>query len=301
MKETNKMKFILLTIGILSFTSVFAQVDNEIQSIKERYYRANSADVLLEKLRLENIDFCLEGNNLAIIKLTNNNGKYEFYYDKDNYGNYYTYFAHLESQSNTPDLRAYYNQDNDLLLYKHDQKEIELSGYKRPDEEILLKSINSLNRFLNICSRNLNKKDSKITELENDLEKLKKVQITQVDTIKKELDTEESYYLYYLIRYKDGTGRVIKEKEESVTDHVWEQNIRFYNQSEEFYKLKRSITTFNTSRIIETHEFFYLRQSIKKKTFDNYEIQIKQTKDKEYGYIFDFRRFVPRIEYLCNY
>jgi hypothetical protein len=42
-------------------------------------------------------------------------------------------------------------------------------------------------------------------------------------------------------------------------------------------------------------------QSIKKVTFDNYEIQIKQTRDKEKGYIFDFRDFIPRIEYPNDY
>lgn len=296
------MKIIIQTLILLSFLPAFSQTENkEIQRIRDRYYRINGASVSLDIFKFDNIKFYLENNELVKIKLSEDLETYEFYYDKDRYGDYYPYFSYLNPKSGSPEIRAYYNQEIDLLLYKIDEDEISLTGYRRPDEEILLKSINSLNRFLNICSANLNKRDSEIERYEKELKRLEEVQIARVDTIKNEIHTEGTYDAHYLVRYKDKAGRIIKEKEENITDHVWEQSTTFHNENGKFYTLTKSITTFNTSRIIESREYFHFMQSIKKVTFDNYEIQIKQTRDKEKGYIFDFRDFIPRIEYPNDY
>lgn len=284
----NTIIFILL---INSFFTVLGQnVDTEIQSIRNKYYRVTGKEVNLQVLKMDNYEFYLENNSLVIIKLYEKAGHYEFYTDKENRAGLYSYFAFFESnEKENPDLRAYYTRGMNLIKYMEDQNVIEFSTHKRPDNEIAIKCINSLNTFLNMCSENLNVYSKEIDAIEKYISQVLYINdMATPDTVKNYLNEDESYEKHLIIQYKDKKGKVFKKISTSVSDHYWTEKTEILMDEKVVYETTQNIATYQTSSKSINHTYYNRQRRIKTIDFENYEIGIDNM---------DFSKFIPRIQY----
>ncbi len=73
----------------------FAQtIEEAVQKVRDRYYRINGAGVSLNKQSFEDVTCYFEGERIAIVKVLQPEGRYEYYYDdRSGYFPYFIYFG----------------------------------------------------------------------------------------------------------------------------------------------------------------------------------------------------------------
>ncbi|MEN8194702.1 MAG: hypothetical protein ABFS12_17915 [Bacteroidota bacterium] len=288
------MKNITISIGLIFFTlCVFAQSEGgNVQLIRDRYYRITGDDVKFQVLKYDNVEYYLENNKLAIIKVSERDGRYEFYFDfdKNRRNGLYAYFAYFESAiPEMPNLRAYYTQGLNLIRYMEDKEIMEISMYKRPDNKIALKCVNSLNAFLNICSENLNIYTKELAELGKNLNRIEhENDMSLPDTVKNYLNEDEGYDSHVILHYKDKKGNIFKKVSTSISDHSWTEEIDILMDGQTIYNVVKNQVTFQTTSKTITETYYYRSIRIKTVEYDNHDIWIED---------FDFSEFIPKIQF----
>ncbi|MEM1137082.1 MAG: hypothetical protein AAGI07_14690, partial [Bacteroidota bacterium] len=205
---------------------LIAQTTEEvIQSIRDRYYRINGASVNLTKVSLQGTDYYLENDKLSIAKEKIQSGKYEYYYDSQN-GDYHPYFIYFEpTDPSTAQLRAYYNDNTELVLFKEGEVATTYGLYENyPYKYLKQDAYNAVNLYFNtqVLSDypNDGRKDSILVEVARINES-----IVKTDTID----------FYEEDGGSGGTFRYLNEKQISVKVSIFEGGEHFGSIKNEYY------------------------------------------------------------------
>ena len=129
--QATKLTFFLFMIAL----NIYAQSKEEVvQSVRDRYYRINGGDVTLTKISLKGVDYFWADSKFAIAKKDTVGGRFEYYYDtySDEYFPYFIYFE-SDDKSKKPDIRAYYDEEGELVVYKENLEEITFTDLAHTD------------------------------------------------------------------------------------------------------------------------------------------------------------------------
>lgn len=145
-----KFKAVLVLLFFVPFLALAQNREEVIQKIRDRYYRINGGSVKLVKRSLDGTDYYLENDKLSIAKKEVQDGRYEYYFDSEN-GEYYPYFIYFEPKNaSAPQLRAYYNDDTELILFKEGEIDTVYNLYGNyPYKYLKQDAYNALNLFFN--------------------------------------------------------------------------------------------------------------------------------------------------------
>lgn len=297
----SKFKLTILLIFFINYCAFSQSKEEVVQSIRERYYRVNGSNVSLNKMYLDNSEYYFENNKLAIIKVKENEDKetgiFEFYFDRNRDGDYYPYFIYFnpDNKELVSEKRLYFNEDNECVLFKENQEEVEFEPWKSTNNKYFIKSMNSLNILQNICMESMNNREKKISEIDETIKRIEG-SIIQKDTIENVIE-EESYYSHFVIQFKDKDGEVVKKQENSGSDHELSEKFTYFDKWGKIYTIEKSIVTFQNSRFRTEINYYFIRNKIKSIEYDSYGVFISKEYNDKMGWVFDFKDFVPKISY----
>ena len=194
----------------------YGQDNEDIQRIRDRYYRITGSSVELEKLSLDETDYYFEINKLSIVKRNSKQGKYEYYFDFTN-DSYYPYFIYFEptDKSELP-LRAYYNEDAELILLKEGSNEKTFGQFEQnPFRYLKQDAYNSINLLFNHFVLTQNPMDDRANKI---LSKVKLINesIVVIDTVE---FNEDDGGTSGKLRYLDKNQNKIKTSSFSWGEH----------------------------------------------------------------------------------
>ena len=230
----------ILTISLILLVSAFLFGQNEsvIHSIRDRYYRINGEAVKLEKVTIEDTDYYFENKKLSIAKKESNEGRYEYYYDfmKDKYQPYFIYFEPKNNE--LPQLRAYYDDNANLVLLKENSKEyapISFDNYY-PHKFLKQDSYNALNVYFNHFTLSQNPNSGIVNTIFKEVKKITE-SIVKTDTIEyKVVEDGTSGKLKFL----DENGNTVKVKSFFGGEHGSFNDIKYYSNGQLIYSTGES-------------------------------------------------------------
>lgn len=295
-----KLKSTLLVV-ILSLLNLntYAQSSQEevVKKVRQRYYRINGGEVVLEKTKLDIVDYYLEGNQLAIAKENTHEGRYEYYYDFYEDGNYRPYFIFFESKDKqkNPDLRAYYDDDGRMVLYKEGAEEKDTAYQDGNYAYLYLQGMNKINNLFNymeLIKHPFNKRVSYIVEK---VQEIREKQLTKTEENILEEGGGESGSASYV----DNQGRVLKKNKYLGSEHAGYQYWEYYDKGNKIFSIREEEEWVGKySRVVITVLYYGEKGSVfRKDTYDSYGYPLVRVNNAYLGFGFDLRHVSPRIEY----
>lgn len=178
-----KIRLILTLFVFIPLLSHGQTTEDVIQKIRDRYYRINGKGVTLVKQSFQMTNYYLENDKLSIAKKVIDNGKYEYYFNYRN-GEYNTYFIYFEPNTNSlPQLRAYYNDNNELVLFKEgDKVKTYEQGVINPYYYLKQDACNAINTYTNKLELTRHLNDRRNIEILAEVKNINTT-IVQVDTV----------------------------------------------------------------------------------------------------------------------
>lgn len=230
------MRLIYL-IMLVQHILCYGQEKNDIQSIRDRYYRITASSVKLEKLSLDKTEFYFEKKKLSIVKKDSDQGKYEYYFDfaDEAYHPYFIYFEPTDKSENQ--LRAYYNEKTELILLKegNEEKTFDLYG-QNPFRYLKQDAYNSINLLFNHFVLTQNPNDERINKILSKVEIINE-SIVAIDTI--EFNKDDSG-VFGKLRYLDRNQTKIKTSSFSWGEHFSHTDNDYFFDRKLIYRTSES-------------------------------------------------------------
>jgi hypothetical protein len=295
----------LWTILLLSQVSWAQTVEEAVQKVRDRYYRINGAGVSLTKQNFEDAIYYFEGERIAIVKVPQPEGRYEYYYDYDDRQGYFPYFIYFESKDKQarPDLRLYYRDMMQLVLYKENQQEIALDMYNRPEMagELLLHSMNYLHAYQNARIPQRQAYEAKMAEIRQRV-KQRKAEIVRADTISDNHYEDEGGGYDGEIHYYDSDGQLVRKQVYYGGEHGSEQEHHYYDGGQLIYSTKEKDLWAPMLLSVQAREVFYKQgKASLSRTYESYGASSVHREENPKGdFHYNYAEVVPKLEVLAS-
>lgn len=302
------MGAILYRICFLSFflltQAAFAQtVEEAVQKVRDRYYRINGAGVSLTKQNFEDATYYFEGERIAIVKVTQAEGRYEYYYDYDDRSGYFPYFIYFASKNTNqrPDLRLYYRDKMQLVLYKENQEEIALDMYNRPEMagELLLQSMNYLHAYQNARIPRQQSYESFMADIRQRVARLR-TQTVRTDTISDNSYEDEGGGYDGEVHYFNVTGNLVRKEVYYGGGHGGGQQNHYYEEGQLIYSAEEKdlwAPMLLSAKALET--FYREGEAILEHSYESHGAASVQREENAPGsFNYNFESVVPKLKVL---
>jgi len=283
----------------------FAQtVEESVQKVRDRYYRINGAGVSLTKQNFEDATYYFEDERIAIVKVPHAEGRYEYYYDYDDRSGYFPYFIYFASKnaSQRPDLRLYYRDKMQLVLYKENQEEIALDMYNRPEMagELLLQSMNYLHAYQNARIPRQQSYKSLMADIRQRITRLRP-QIVRTDTISDNSYEEEGGGYDGEVHYYNASNELIRKQVYYGGGHGGEQQNYYYEDGQLIYSAEEKDLWAPMLLSVKALETFYKEgKAIVERSYESHgAASVHREENGEGDFNYNFELVVPKLKVLA--
>lgn len=290
--QATKLTFFLFMIAI----NVRAQSKEEVvQSVRDRYYRINGGDVALTKISLKGVDYFWADSKFAIAKKDTVGGRFEYYYDTYS-DEYFPYFIYFESndKSKKPDIRAYYGEEGELVVYKENLEEKSVIHFDHYYYYLLLDAKNIVNTMLNTYELAKCPQDERVAKVLQEVDNLV-ASVTQIDT----LEYQEDGGAGGTFVYKNAKGEVVKKEEFWGGEHGSDINTKYYQKGVIIYDTQENESWVGSYTYIHTDITYYNEgKPFREDTYRSYGVSTGYEENEESGLFYSTDGMIPKIKYL---
>ena len=297
---------ICLLACILIAQATFAQTAEEaVQKVRDRYYRINGAGVSLTRQNFEDAAYYFEGEQIAIVKVTQSEGRYEYYYDYDDRSGYFPYFIYFESKDkqHRPDLRLYYRDKMQLVLYKENQEEVALDMYSRPEMagELLLQSMNYLHAYQNARIPQQQSYASLMADTRQRAARLR-TQTVRTDTISDNSYEDEGGGYDGEVHYFDAAGKLVRKELYYGGGHGGERQNHYYEEEKLIYSAEEKDLWAPMLLTVQARETFYKDgEAIVERSYESHGAASVHREENARGdFQYNYEPVVPKFKVLAT-
>ena len=265
--------------------SEYGYSQSVLENVRSEYYRLNSGNVKLEQVSISNTNYYLEKGKVKKVKVSDDKGTCEYYYNYDpEYGTYKVFFIYYlpNEKSNHPESRLYFNENEKVFLYKENTEEKSFFDANAFSNQLPLQSRNALNKFSRIFSESRDEYGQEKALIDSLFKLIDKSQLTEIDTVQKTYNEEESQsFNEGKSLFVNSNNAVVKTVELSGDNHGSKRIIEYYHNSRLILRIKESQYFINGFQYSVDKEYYTgeRRKQIlfRREKYENYEAKLEST------------------------